>query len=255
MNVSRNKTAIVTGGANGIGAALCERAAKAGFRIGVLDLNREQCEKRVATLPGTGHRALPADVTDEAQVHAAFGTFADVPDLVVNNAGIVRFGSLIEQTVNDFRTVINVNLVGTYIVAREAARRMLPRGSGSIVNLTSINAINPGPGSGAYPASKAAVAKLTEHLSLELGPLGIRVNCVAPGFIDGGMSTPIYADARVRALRGSAVPLRRLGSVDDIANAILWLASDDAAYVTGQQLTVDGGVGHSLLVQLPRSVD
>jgi NAD(P)-dependent dehydrogenase (short-subunit alcohol dehydrogenase family) len=78
---------------------------------------------------------------------------------------------------------------------------------------------------------------------------------VAPGFIDGGMSTPIYADARVRALRGSAVPLGRLGSVDDIANAILWLASDEAAYVTGQQLTVDGGVAHSVLLQLPRNVD
>ena len=124
-----------------------------------------------------------------------------------------------------------------------------------IINLTSINARTPGPGSGAYPATKAAVAKLTEHLSLELGPLGIRVNCVAPGFIDGGMSAPIYADERIRKLRGSAVPLRRLGSVDDIANAILWLASDEAAYITGQQLTVDGGVAHSVLAQLPRTAD
>jgi NAD(P)-dependent dehydrogenase (short-subunit alcohol dehydrogenase family) len=249
------KTAIVTGGANGIGLALCRRAAEAGYRLGVLDLQRERCEDVAASLPGGGHRALPADVTHEDQVRAAFESFGDIPDLVVNNAGIVRFGPLVDQSVAEFRTVIEVNLVGTYIVAREAAQRMLRRGSGSIINLTSINARAPGPGSGGYPASKAAVAKLTEHLSLELGPQGIRVNCVAPGFIDGGMSTPIYADERIRRLRGSAVPLKRLGTVDDIANAILWLASDEAAYVTGQQITVDGGVAHSVLMQLPRSAE
>jgi NAD(P)-dependent dehydrogenase (short-subunit alcohol dehydrogenase family) len=255
MSDGPRKSAIVTGGAHGLGAALCERAARAGYRIGVLDLALTSCEALIATLPGDGHHALQADVTDDAQVHAAFDAFGAVPDLVVNNAGIVRFGPLIEQTVADFRTVINVNLLGTYIVAREAAKRMLSRGSGSIINLSSINAIHAGPGSGAYPASKAAVAKLTEHLSLELGPRGIRVNCVAPGFIDGGMSAPIYADQRVRELRGGAVPLRRLGSMDDIANAILWLASDEAGYITGQQLTVDGGVANSVLLQLPRSVD
>jgi NAD(P)-dependent dehydrogenase (short-subunit alcohol dehydrogenase family) len=242
MSDGPRKSAIVTGGAHGLGAALCERAARAGYRIGVLDLALTSCEALIATLPGDGHHALQADVTDDAQVHAAFDAFGAVPDLVVNNAGIVRFGPLIEQTVADFRTVIN-------------AKRMLSRGSGSIINLSSINAIHAGPGSGAYPASKAAVAKLTEHLSLELGPRGIRVNCVAPGFIDGGMSAPIYADQRVRELRGGAVPLRRLGSMDDIANAILWLASDEAGYITGQQLTVDGGVANSVLLQLPRSVD
>ena len=255
MSVPQSRTAIVTGGANGIGAAICLTAAKAGYRLGVLDLDLEQCEATAASLPGTGHVGLAADVTDEDEVHQAFKAFGTVPDLVVNNAGIVRFGPLIEQSVADFRAVININLVGTYVVAREAARAMRTRGCGSIINLTSINAVNPGPGSGAYPASKAAVAKLTEHLSLEVGPQGIRVNCVAPGFIDGGMSAPIYADARVRRLRGDAVPLQRLGTVEDIANAILWLASDQASYITGQQLTVDGGVAHSVLLQLPRAVD
>jgi NAD(P)-dependent dehydrogenase (short-subunit alcohol dehydrogenase family) len=167
----------------------------------------------------------------------------------------VRFGPLAEHSVDDFRTVINVNLIGTYIVAREAAIRMQPRGSGVIVNLTSLNAVTPGPGAGAYPAAKAAVAKLTEHFSLELGASGIRVNCVAPGFIDGGMSAPIYADERVRALRGGAVPLKRLGTVQDVAHCVMWLASDEAAYVTGHQLVVDGGVAHSVLLQLPRKVD
>jgi NAD(P)-dependent dehydrogenase (short-subunit alcohol dehydrogenase family) len=249
------KTAIVTGGAAGLGAAICLRAAQAGYRVGVLDLDRSACEARAATLPGSGHVALQADVTNPAQVAAAFGTFGDVPDFVVNNAGIVRFGPLVEQSVEEFKRVVDVNLIGVYVVAREAARRMLPRGSGSIVSITSVNALTPGPGSGAYPATKAAVAKLTEHLSLELGPSGIRVNCVAPGFIDGGMSTPIYADPRVRASRGGAVPLRRLGTVEDVANAVVWLGSDEAAYVNGHQLVVDGGVAHSVLMQLPRTAE
>lgn len=248
------KTAIVTGAARGLGAAICLRAAQAGYRLGVLDLKLADCEDLVRTLPGQGHVALQADVTDEHQVFAAFEAFATVPDLVVNNAGIVRFGPLLEQSVDDFRTVLNVNLTGTYIVAREAGLRMVKRGSGVIINLSSLNALTPGPGAGSYPAAKAGVANLTEHLSLELGPLGIRVNCVAPGFIDGGMSAPVYADPKVRALRGSGVPLRRLGGVEDVANAVVWLASDEAGYITGHQLVVDGGVAHSVLMQLPRNV-
>jgi NAD(P)-dependent dehydrogenase (short-subunit alcohol dehydrogenase family) len=249
------RTAIVTGGAKGLGAAICQLAASQGYRLGVLDLRREDCAALIATLPGTGHVALQADVTDEQAMRAAFDEFGVTPDVMVNNAGIVRFGSLLEQSVADFRASVEVNLVGTYIGAREAGLRMVARGRGAIVNMTSLNAVTPGPGAGAYPAAKAGVAKLTEHLSLELGPLGIRVNCVAPGFIDGGMSTPVYADPRVRQLRGGAVPLRRLGLVEEVAKAVMWLASDDASYVTGHQLVVDGGVAHSVLLQLPRKVD
>lgn len=249
------KTAIVTGAARGLGAAICVRAVQAGYRLGVLDLDRAECEAFIRTLPGSGHVALQADVSDEHQVRAAFDAFGGVPDLVVNNAGIVRFGPLLQQSIDDWRTVINVNLTGTYIVAREAGLRMVSRGSGVIINLSSINALQPGPGAGAYPAAKAAVANLTEQLALELGPMGVRVNSVAPGFIDGGMSAPVYADPRVRALRGSGVPLRKLGSVEDVANAVVWLASDEAAYITGHQLVIDGGVVHSVLMQLPRNAN
>ena len=250
-----SKTAIITGGAHGIGAGICTLAATRGYRVGVLDLKLADCEALVKTLSGSGHVALQADVTNEHQMKAAFDTFGATPDLLVNNAGIVRFGSLLEQTVDDFRASVNVSLIGTYIGAREAALRMVQRGSGVIINMSSLNAVTPGPGSGGYPAAKAGIAKLTEHMSLEVGPLGIRVNCVAPGFIDGGMSAPIYADPKVRALRGGAVPLRRLGTIEDIANAVMWLASDEAAYITGHQLVVDGGVAHSVLLQLPRKVE
>ena len=255
MTDTLTRTMLVTGGAKGLGAGICRRAAHAGYAVAVLDLERGDCEMLVKSLPGKGHRALSANVASEAEVTMAFDELDAVPDVVVNNAGIVRFGPLIEQTVDDFRLVVDVNLIGTYIVAREAGLRMVARGSGIIINMSSINALNPGPGAGAYPATKAAVANLTEHLALELGPAGIRVNCVAPGFIDGGMSTPIYADARVRQLRGGAVPLRRLGEVEDIANAVIWLASDESRYVNGHQLVVDGGVAHSVLMQLPRRTD
>lgn len=255
MTDKKKKTAIITGGAKGLGAAMCRRAVHAGYRVGVLDMKLAECEALIHLMPAGNHVALEANVTDEAAVAAAFDKFGDIPDLVVNNAGVVRFGPLAEQSVDDFRLVVDVNLTGTFIVAREAALRMMKRKSGVIINLTSINALSPGPGSGAYPATKAAVAKLTEHMALELGPSGIRVNCVAPGFIDGGMSAPIYADKRIRELRGGAVPLRRLGEVDDIANAVMFLASEEARYITGHQLVVDGGVAHSVLMQLPRSVE
>ena len=129
---------------------------------------------------------------------------------------------------------------------------MVARGSGVIVNLTSINAITPRPNTGAYPATKAAVAKLTEQMALEWGPQGIRVNAIAPGFIDGGMSAGFFKDPKIRARRGSAVPLRRLGTCEDVARAVLFLGSDAAAYISGQQLAVDGGVVNSVLQQLPR---
>jgi len=240
------KSVVVTGGAAGLGVAIARKFDSQGFRVGVLDLD-----------PGTAASslsngvALSADVTDQAAVEAAFAKFGTL-DVLVNNAGILKVGPLLEQTPADFRRVLDVHVMGTFTCAWVAAKTMRERG-GSIVNLTSINAITPGPGSGAYPAAKAAIAKLTEHMAIEWGPLGIRVNCVAPGFIDGGMSAPFYRDPKVRALRGDAVPNGGLGRVEDIAEAVWYLSSDQARYVNGHQLVVDGGVCHSLLRALPRS--
>lgn len=242
--------AIVTGAAGGLGACIALRAAKAGYRVGVLDLSREATEARASTIDGAV--PLVADVSDEAAVEAALDEFGAVPDLVVNNAGIVRFGPLLDLTALDWRAVVDVNLTGTFVVARAAAVRMAELGRGCIVNLTSMNGVAPGPNAGAYGATKAGVALLTQQMALEWGPLGLRVNAVAPGLIDGGMSTPIYADAAVREARESKVPLGRLGSPDDVADAVLFLASDAASYVTGQNLLVDGGVTMGIIGQLPR---
>ncbi len=243
------KTAIVTGAAGDLGAAIARRAAEAGYAVALFDRDQARAAAIAETIAGA--TAYGVDVTDEASVRAAFDQVG-VPDLLVNNAGIVRFGPLLEQSIADFRAVLEVDLMGTYLPSWLAGHGMVARGSGVIINITSINSVTPGPNAGAYPAAKAAVAKLTEHMALEWGPAGVRVNSVAPGFIDGGMSAAVFADPGVRALRSGGVPLRRLGTPDDIAAAVMFLASDDANYISGHELVVDGGVVHSLLAQLRR---
>jgi NAD(P)-dependent dehydrogenase (short-subunit alcohol dehydrogenase family) len=244
------KTAIVTGAAGDIGAAIARVLAEAGYKVGMLDLDEARVRAATSTVPGAV--PLVASVTDEVSVEAALDAFGAIPDLVVNNAGIVRFGYLIDQPLEEFKRVMEVDLVGVFIVARACARRMVPRGSGAIVNITSIGGMATGTNAGAYPAAKAGVAKLTEQMALEWGPQGIRVNAIAPGFIDGGMSAEFFKDPKIRARRGNAVPLRRLGTPEDVARAVLFLGSDAAAYISGQHLAVDGGVVNSVLQQLPR---
>ena len=264
------RQAIVTGAGSGIGRAIALAAASAGYRVGVLDQDAASAVAVAAAINGrsNGHadgrngasagperEAVPlvADIADEAAVEIALDAFGAVPDLWVNNAGIVRFGPLLDQALTDWRAVVDVNLTGSFVGARAAARRMIAAGvSGSIVNITSMNGVAPGPNAGAYGATKAAVALLTQQMALEWGPDGIRVNAVAPGLIDAGMSEPIYADPEFRERRGSKVPLGRLGTADDVAAVVLFLASPAAAYVTGQNLLVDGGVTSNIIGQLPR---
>ena len=191
-------------------------------------------------------------------MEAALDTFGGPLDLVVNNAGIVRFGPLLDLAVDDFAAVTRVNLVGTFTMARAAARRMRDANvRGSIVNITSMNGVAPGPNGGAYGATKAAIALLTQQMAIEWGPLGIRVNAIAPGLILAGMSDPIYADPEIREARESKVPLGRLGTADDIASLVVFLASTESSYITGQNILVDGGVTMSMIANLPRpkSVD
>jgi NAD(P)-dependent dehydrogenase (short-subunit alcohol dehydrogenase family) len=248
------KHAFVTGGGGDIGAAIGLRATAAGYRVCLVDQDDQRVKAHAARLSGAV--GLQCDVTDEASVEAALDAaiqqIGSVPDLVVNCAGIARFAPLIDQTLADFRRVLDVNLTSGFIVGRAAARRMLARGSGCIVNVTSINGISPAPLSGAYPASKSGLAALTELMAVEWGPLGLRVNSVAPGFIDAGLSAPFFANQSVRDLREKAVPTRRLGTAADIAEAVIFLGSDAASYVNGHQLVVDGGASRALLALLPR---
>lgn len=235
----------MTGAAAGIGAAIAELAAASGWTVGILDADEAGAESAADRL---GAIPLSASVTDPAAIERAFDAFGPV-DAVIHNAGIVRFGPLADLDLDDWRAVVDVNLTGTFVVGRAAAARLTD--GGSIVNIGSMNGVAPGPNAGAYGATKAGVHLLTQQMALEFAPR-IRVNAVAPGLIDAGMSAPIYSDPATRAAREAKVPLGRLGRGVDVARAALWLASGDAGYITGHVLVVDGGVTMAMIANLPR---
>ena len=244
------KHAVITGGAAGLGADVARTLSEAGYRVGIFDLGAERVAEATSKLDNAV--GIEADVTSPDQVAAAFDAFGEVPDLLVNNAGIVRFGAMEEQSVQDYIDVVNVNLLGSCFCARAIAPAMMDRGSGHIINFTSINGVHPAPGVGLYGPTKAAMANMTQAMAIEWGPRGIRVNAIAPGMIDAGMSKPIFENPKVRATRGGGVPLRCLGEAADIAEAVLFLDSDGAKYISGHELVVDGGVSISVMAHLPR---
>lgn len=241
--------AVVTGAGAGLGASIAKRLASEGYAVALLDQDGDAASRRAEEL--TGASAFQVDVSNPEQVADVFSRIGAV-HLLVNNAGIARFGPLLEQSPADMQAVINVNLMGTALCAQQAAKQMTERGAGCIINLSSINAVTPGPNVGLYAATKAAVHNLTILQALEWGPMGVRVNAIAPGFIDAGMSAPFFEQASVREKRAGGVPLKRLGQADDVVNAVVYLQSEAAQYVSGHQLVVDGGVVGSLLAHLPR---
>ena len=250
------KNAVVTGGANGIGRVIANRLVSEGWQVGILDLNIADVE-RDEKLP-KNCVAISADVSDPTSVANALQQFDSTPDLLVNNAGIVRFGPLLTLAQAEFEAVVRVNLIGTFTVSQQVATKMIADGKpGNIISITSMNGVVPGPNSGAYTSTKAGVALLTKQMALEWGPHRIRVNSIAPGLIDAGMSNAVHADQEIRQAREKRIPLRRLGTAQDIANLVAFLASDQSAYITGENILVDGGVTMSILSTLPRpkSVD
>ena len=241
--------AVVTGAGAGLGASIAERLASEGYTVALLDQDGDAASRCAEKL--TGAKAFQVDVSNPEQVVDVFSRIGAV-DLLVNNAGIARFGPLLGQSAADMQAVINVNLMGTALCAQQAAKQMTQQGAGCIINLSSINAVTPGPNVGLYAATKAAIHNLTILQALEWGPMGVRVNAIAPGFIDAGMSAPFFEQASVREKRAGGVPLKRLGQADDVVNAVVYLQSEAAQYVSGHQLMVDGGVVGSLLAHLPR---
>lgn len=248
--------AVVTGAGSGIGAVIARHAAKEGYRVALWDVDGPAAEAVAAAI---GEQAVPqvVDVTIESSVDAGFRALGEAPAVVVNNAGLVRFGPLLTLAVDDWERVLAVNLTGTFLVSRGAARLMGAAGGGAIVNISSVNGLSAAPNAGAYTSSKAGIILLTEQMALEWAASGVRVNAVAPGLILAGMSDPIYADNEVRQQRQSQVPTGTLGTAEDIASAVFFLASDKAGYVTGQTLAVDGGLTKAGLMGLarPKSID
>ena len=180
------RNAVVTGAGAGIGEAISRKLSENNYRVGMLDLNKDNVIKASKEIENS--IPLFADVTIEDSVKEAFKEFGEIPDLLVNNVGIVLFGPLEEHSVSDYSKSLNINLLGSFITSRVLINDMIKRGNGSIINMSSVNGVNPGIGIGAYPASKAGIISMTQQMALEWGKFGLRINCISPGFIDAGMS-------------------------------------------------------------------
>ena len=244
------KNAIVTGASNGIGLEISKKLSENNYNVAMIDIDEENLFKESENINNS--TPIIGDVTNKDSISSALDKINKTPDLLVNNAGIVLFGGLEEQSIEDFKKSVDISLIGSYLVSRLVIASMIKNNSGCIINMSSINGVHPGPGTGGYPSAKAGIVSLTQQMAIEWGPYGIRTNSISPGFIDAGMSKPIYAVNKVRELRGNAVPIKRLGEAEDIANAVLFLASENASYINGHNLVVDGGVINSVLDQLPR---
>jgi NAD(P)-dependent dehydrogenase (short-subunit alcohol dehydrogenase family) len=239
------KAAIVTGGAAGLGLAIATRLAAEGAAVAVADRDGEGAARAAGAIAGGGGRALglTVDVSAAAQVErmvadtlAAFGRL----DILVSNAGIGGTHAFLEQPLEHWHRVLAVNLTGTFLCGQAAARAMARSGSGRIVNIASVSGIRAGIGRTAYGSAKAGVIGLTQQMALELGPLGITVNAVAPGPVDTALTRAMHTP-QTRAAYTGMIPLARYGTPEEIAGAVAFLASDDAAYVNGHTLCVDGG--------------
>jgi len=243
-------TAVVTGAARGLGRAIARRLAADGYDLLVLDSSQEGLAQTAAEVGG---RQLVLDVTDEAGM-LSLAAAAPETTLLVNNAAITPVGSMLDISAAEALHVFDVNVVGPLTGARALAPVMERNGGGAIVNLSSITARSYPSGTSTYSLSKAAVEHLTRGLAVDLGPRGIRVNAVAPGTVPTEGTDEHYGDPDDLRRRSAVLPLRRLGSPDDIAAAVSFLASPEAAWVTGQVLAVDGGflASHGTFYRLAR---
>ena len=236
------RTALVTGSTRGIGRAIAETLSNAGARVAVV--GRDQVRAAAAAEEiGNGAQGFAADVADPAAVVAlvaavesAFGQI----DILVNNAGLTRDNILFRIKDDDWNAVLDANLRGAFVAIRTASRGMIKRRWGRIVNIASIVGLTGNKGQANYAASKAGLIGLTKSVAKELGSRNVLVNAVAPGFIDTDMTAAMTPEARA-ALSGQ-IPLERLGTPQDIANVVAFLASEQASYITGQTLVVDGGM-------------
>jgi 3-oxoacyl-[acyl-carrier protein] reductase len=236
------KVALVTGGSRGIGAAICRELGRAGARVAVnYRSGREGAEEVADEIGGVAAQGDVADPGEsQALIERVEAELGDL-DILVNNAGVTRDTLIARMTDEDWELVLDTNLRGAFNTSRAVARKMLRRRSGVIVNLTSVVALHGNPGQANYAASKAGIVGLTKALARELGVRGVRVNAVAPGYIDTELTDVLSEEIRGRILANT--PLGRLGEPEDVAGAVRFLCSDEAAFVTGEVLLVDGGLG------------
>lgn len=251
------KVCVVTGAGSGIGASVAQLLVAQGAHVAMLDRDAEALHQIADTLRQQGGDVLPVtcdtsqpdDVTQAAQKVLSHWQRCDV---LVNNAGLLRAGALSEVSLQDWQHVLNVNLTGYLLCSRAFVEPMKTTGRGSIVNIASISGLFPQSGSGAYSASKAGVLQMSRQMGVEWGPLGIRSNAICPGMIRTALSAKFYEVPGFEAKRAAVTASRRVGEPHDIANVVLFLASERSDYMNGAELVVDGGMQCMLMDMVPR---
>ena len=245
MSLLANKVAVVTGAGRGIGRAVALAYARMGADVACVSRTEENSAKAAAEVEALGRRAwaVAVDVSDTAAVNAAAGKILDDAgrvDILVNNAGVTRDNLLMRMSEEEWDTVINTNLKGAFNFTKALTRPFIKQRSGRIINIASVIGLIGNAGQSNYAASKAALIGFTKSAAKELAPRGITANAIAPGFIETDMTAAL--DDKVRDSIIGNVPLGRFGSPDDIAHAAVFLAMEPSGYITGQVLTVDGGM-------------
>jgi len=237
------RVAVVTGGNRGIGIAIARELARGGARVVVLARDASRAAQAAATLPDTGHLGIACDVTDAQAVDEMVKRVEQelgALDILVNNAGVTQDNLLVRLTDESWDRVLDTNLKGAFHTIRAAARGMMRRRAGRIINITSVVGLTGNRGQANYAASKAGLIGLTKSVARELASRGILCNAVAPGFIETEMTAELGDEARA-ALAGQ-IALGRLGTGDDVAGVVRFLAGPAAGYITGQVIVVDGGM-------------
>ena len=249
------KICVVSGAGGGIGRAIALELARSGARVAVIDLDASSGQATADAVAASGGTAvsLACDITNAESLGAARELLHDQLgpcDILVNNAALIRAGRLDGLSLADWDAVMRVNLTGFFLSSQMFAQDMAQ--GGSIIHIGSAAGSVPQPTSGAYSVSKAGVEMLSRNIAMEWGERGIRSNVVSPAMVITPMSEVIYRDPQIRKQREMAVPLRRIGAMQDIADAVCFLASDRAGYISGQEIQVDGGWSTTLLATVPR---
>ncbi len=252
------RVCVVTGAGGGIGEGTARHLAALGAPVAVLDWNGKLATDVAAAIVQSGGRAIAieCDVSNEEAVAAAAERVLKELgpcEVLVNNAAVRQPGAIISLGLKEWNRLLSINLTGSLICSQVFAQQMVAAGKGgSIVNVASIMGSNPGAGNGVYSVAKAGLKMLSRVLSLELSEHGIRSNVVSPGFVRTPANERAYQDAEVTQAREKLVPAARIGTAEDMAHSIAFLASDRASYVTGQELIVDGGLGQTFMSRVPK---